>query len=238
MKKTYEIRPLHDSESATWTYLLIDKATRKAAIIDSVAENIERDLRLIAEMKLAITYIMETHIHADHVTAAAQIKSKTGAPIVLGAGAKSATDKADIYLDDGVGIMLGETAIKALSTPGHTDSCTSYLVNGAVFTGDALLIRGCGRTDFQQGDAGRLYDSVHKQLYSLPDDTRIYPGHDYKGMLLSTIGEEKVYNPRLRLENSRDDFIRIMKELKLDPPKKIDIAVPENIELGANYKAS
>lgn len=236
MPITYTVRPLFDDESSTWTYILIDNETKKAAIIDSVAEKAERDLQLMAEMNLAVSYVLETHIHADHVTAASRIKDKTGAVIILGAGARAYAKGADIYLDDGEGLMLGKTAIKALATSGHTDSCTSYLVNSAVFTGDAMLIRGCGRTDFQQGNAGRLYDNIHRKLFTLPDETRVYPAHDYKGMLYSTIGEEKLHNPRLKLENSREDFIRIMDELKLDPPKKIDIAVPENTELGQNYK--
>lgn len=236
MPITYTIRPLFDHESSTWTYILIDNETKKAAIIDSVAENAERDLKLLAEMGLAVSYVMETHIHADHVTGASRIKDKTGAAIVLGATAKASAKGADIFLGDGEGLMLGKTAIKALATPGHTDSCTCYLVNRAVFTGDTMLIRGCGRTDFQQGNAGRLYDNIHQKLYTLPDATRIYPAHDYKGMLYSTIGEEKRHNPRLKLENNRNDFIRIMNDLKLDPPQKIDIAIPENTEMGRNYK--
>lgn len=236
MTNTYIIRPLFDEESYTWTYIVMDKSSMKAAIIDSVAEQHNRDLKLLEEIGATLSYIFETHVHADHVTGASLLKEKTGAQIALGACAKNNVSGADIFLEDGEDIIMGSTTIKALATPGHTDCCTSYFTGDSVFTGDTLFIRGCGRTDFQVGNPATLYKSIHEKLFTLPDDTRVYPGHDYKGMLYSTIGEEKKHNPRLKLENSEENFINIMNNLKLDSPKKMDIAVPANMELGGNYK--
>ncbi len=227
---TYLIRPLFDPESSTWTYILTDKASGKAAIIDPVAEQAERDCKLIEELGVKLVYILETHVHADHVTGATKLKNMTGAEIVYGAA--NQIDGADKLLKDGEEIKLGSTTIKTLFTPGHTAGCVSYLAGETVFTGDALFIRGCGRTDFQGGSPETLFDSVREKLFTLPDATVVYPGHDYKGMLSSTIGEEKKYNPRLKMENSKRRFAEIMNGLKLADPKKMDVAVPANLKAG------
>jgi len=227
---TYSIRPLFDPESSTWTYILTDSATRKAAIIDPVIEQAERDYKMLQELGVTLTLILETHVHADHITGASKLKDLTGAQIAYGADNK--VSGADKLLKDGEEIKFGNTTLKALFTPGHTGGCVSYVAGNAVFTGDALFIRGCGRTDFQEGSSEKLYDSVHGKLFALPDDTVVYPGHDYKGMLCSTIGEEKKHNPRLKLENDKNRFVEIMAGLKLSDPKKMDVAVPANLKAG------
>lgn len=231
-ENSYLIRPLSDKESSTWTYIVTDKASRKSVIIDPVLENRDRDLSLIAEMNIDLEAVIETHIHADHITAASEIRNAIGAKLIYGAR-NSQVDTADQFLDHEEIYELGSTQLKALFTPGHTSGCTSFHLNGTVFTGDALLIRGCGRTDFQGGSAETLYESVRTQLFSLPDETIIHPAHDYKGMVLSSIKEEKKHNPRLKLDNTRDQFIKIMKDLNLPYPKKIDIAVPANLKSGS-----
>ena len=227
---TFTVRPLHDPESSTWTYILVDKDSEKAAIIDPVLEHVERDFRILKEMGVTLAYIMETHIHADHITAASSLKDKTGARIVYGSA--NYVDGADLLVADDEQIRMGKTNITALSTPGHTDGCTCYYTDGAVFTGDTLMIRKCGRTDFQNGSAEKLYDSVHAKLYTLPENTLVYPGHDYQGELYSTIGEEKKFNTRLKTDINKPQFVSIMNALKLDPPQKIKIAVPANERAG------
>jgi glyoxylase-like metal-dependent hydrolase (beta-lactamase superfamily II) len=231
MKETsYGLRPLFDPESSTWTYILADRDSGGAVIIDPVLEKVARDLALLKEMDLRLTHVLETHIHADHVTGAAALKDETGALIAYGAA--NDVSGADIFLQEGDGVAFGASRLKALSTPGHTDGCMSYYAGGAVFTGDTLLIRGCGRTDFQSGSAQNLFDSVRGKLFALPDETRVCPAHDYKGMVFSTIGEEKKFNPRLSLENSRERFEEIMHNLKLPRPAKMDVAVPANMRAG------
>ena len=225
-----EIRQLFDAESSTYTYLVWDAKTREAALIDSVDTQIERDLQLISELGLDLKYTLETHIHADHITASGKIREKLGSKAVVHRNSES--DCADILVADGDSIELGNQQIHILETPGHTDTCISYSIDGVVFTGDALLIRGCGRTDFQAGDAGQLYDSIHTKLFSLPDETIIYPAHDYRGFCCSTIGEEKSHNPRLGNNRPKQEFVNLMNALDLDPPKKIAEAVPGNLECG------
>ena len=222
-------RQLFDHESSTYTYLLGDETTRRAALIDPVLEQVERDLSLLAELGLQLDVVLDTHVHADHVTAAGTLRTRTGART---AGSANGAPCVNLSLGHGQVLRVGAIAITALATPGHTDDALSYLVGDRVFTGDALLIRANGRTDFQNGDPGTLYDSITRVLFRLPDDTRVYPAHDYKGMTVSTIGEEKRFNPRVA-GKSRDEFITLMKELKLPPPKKIDIAVPANRACGA-----
>ncbi len=227
---TYTIRPLHDPESSTWTYILVDNDSKEAVIIDPVLEQVERDHTLLEEMGVSLTYILETHIHADHITGASRLKDLTGAKI--GYGAANDIDGADIFLKDGEELTIGATTVKTIAAPGHTDGCTCYYVDGAVFTGDTLLIRACGRTDFQKGAAEKLYDSIHAKIFPLPDETLVYPGHNYKGMVYSTIGEEKQHNPRLKLGIDKAEFVAFMNERKLPPPKKIAIAVPANQKAG------
>lgn len=223
-------RQLQDKESSTFTYILADEETREAIIIDSVKENLERDLKLIEELKLKLLYSIETHIHADHITATKEISKKTGAKTVSPWTAD--TDCADIKIKDGDTLSFGKHQLTAIYTPGHTDTCMSYLVEGMIFTGDALFIRGTGRTDFQSGSAKALYKSITEKLYTLPAETLVYPGHDYNGMSVSTIAEEKEQNPRINDKTSEAEFIKTMSELNLPNPKKIHQAVPANLKCG------
>lgn len=223
-------RQLFDHESSTYTYLVADASTKDATIIDPVIEQVDRDLTLIRELGLQLKMILETHIHADHVTGSWELKQATKAEAVAGAGSKLAC--ADRLLKDKETIRVGSLEFQALATPGHTDSCMSYYGHGRVFTGDALLIRGCGRTDFQQGSSKKLFHSIRNVLFRLPDETLVFPAHDYKGMNCSSIGEEKAHNPRLNLHIGEDEFVQIMASLNLSPPKKIAVAVPRNQSCG------
>lgn len=222
------IRQLFDAESSTYTYLVADRATRSAALIDPVREQLERDLRLVRELGLTLAYVLETHVHADHVTSAAVLADRTGAKT---AASEHGAACVMIPLKDGSTLRLGQVVITALATPGHTLDSMSYRLPGHVFTGDALLIRGTGRTDFQGGDPGMLYDSIVGKLFPLGNDTMVWPAHDYRGMTVSTIGEEQAYNPRLVGKN-RVEFITTMSALKLAPPKHIQEAVPANLICG------
>ena len=204
----------------------------RARLIDGVKEQLKRDLQYIEELGIELLYAIETHVHADHISSAGLIRQKTGAKIVYNKAA--AIKSIDIELNDGDELLLGNYFIKAISTPGHTGGCMSYFVNGVVFTGDTLLIRGCGRTDFQQGSSAELYHSVTQKLFSLGDETIVYPGHDYNGNTCSTIAEEKQWNPRLGKQKSLDDFMVIMGNLNLALPKKINEAVPANEGCGIN----
>lgn len=224
------LRQLFDPETSTYTYLVVDEATRRAALIDPVLEQHERDLTLIRELDVDLVYVLDTHVHADHVTGSGRIAEATGARIGLAAAA--GVEHAELQLEDGQTLPLGSLEIHVISTPGHTDGCLTYLVDGSLFTGDALLIRGTGRTDFQQGSSPRLWDSITRKLFSLPDDTLVFPGHDYKGRTCSTIGEEKAHNPRVGAGKTRTEFLQLMADLKLAPPRKIKEAVPRNLLLG------
>ena len=226
----FTFRQLFDRQTCTYTYLLMDTESSEAALIDPVAELMDRDSTLIQELGLDLKYVIETHIHADHVTSSGKLKEKTGAALVL--GKKTGVDGADIYMTDGETLKLGAFEIRAIETPGHTSGCTSFYVEGHVFTGDALLVRGCGRTDFQEGSAEVLFSSVRDKLFALPDETVVCPGHDYQGRTRSSIGEEKQFNIRLRLDIGLQKFVRIMGNLQLDPPQKIDVAVPANQKFG------
>ncbi len=223
-------RQLFDKESSTFTYLLGDEASHKAVLIDPVVEHVERDLRLVEELGLELAHIFDTHVHADHVTGAGVLRTRTGATTHFSARGGPAC--ADVLLNDGDVVQLGALAVRALATPGHTDSCLSYAVGDRVFTGDALLIRGCGRTDFQQGDSALLWHSVHDKLFALPDATYVYPAHDYRGHTCSTIGEEKRLNPRLGGSSTVESFVALMGALHLPPPAKINEAVPANLACG------
>ena len=223
-------RQLFDQDTWTYTYLLGDSESKEGILIDPVLERLERDLKFIEELGIKLKYTMETHTHADHVTAATKIAEATGAIKVV--GKESGAECADRFLQDGDTLDFGRFQVKALSTPGHTSGCTSYVVDGKVFTGDALFIRGSGRTDFQGGSSDKLFDSVTQKLFALPDYMKVYPGHDYKGATVSTIGEEKAFNPRLKIGTTREQFVETMKNLKLDDPKRIHEAVPANLACG------
>lgn len=226
------LRQLFDPRSSTYTYLLADEQTRDAVLIDPVYEQFGRDAALIRELGLTLRYTIDTHVHADHVTAAWLCKEQLGSQIAVSAAAGA--EGVDLPVKDGDVIRFGGQALEARATPGHTDGCTSYVTadHRAVFTGDALLVRGAGRTDFQQGDARRLYRSVHRQIFSLPPDCTIYPGHDYQGRTATSVAEEREHNPRLGGERSEDDFVGFMDNLGLPHPKLIAVAVPANMRCG------
>jgi len=221
-------RQLFDQETWTYTYLLADKKTKEAVLIDPVLEQVERDLQLIQELGLTLKYVLDTHVHADHVTANGTLRERTACQ--TGVSHLGGADCVNLQLKDGDTIAFGAYTLSVLETPGHTDGCLSFVCGNYVFSGDALLIRGCGRTDFQQGDAGKLYDSITQKIYPLGDDKWIYPGHNYKGQMVSTIAEEKEHNPRVTL--GREGFIALMDNLNLPHPKKIHEAVPTNLACG------
>jgi sulfur dioxygenase len=224
-------RQLFDRESSTYSYLIADnRTTNEAVLVDSVLEQVERDLKLLKELNLTLKFCLETHIHADHITGTGKLRDLTGCQAIVPVNAQ--VNCADRFIKDGEIIKLGTVEIQAIETLGHTDSHMAYLVNQKrVLTGDALLIRGCGRTDFQSGDAGRLYDSVTQKLFTLPDNTLVYPAHDYHGHTVSTIEEEKQWNPRFT-ERNRSNFIKLMNNLDLSFPRKIMEAVPANKSCG------
>lgn len=221
---------LFDTESSTYTYLLVGEDGRSAVIIDPVDRHWERDLAHLKRLGLDLAYVLETHAHADHVTAAGKLREVTGATAAVPAGCGIAS--AEMQLNDGDIIRFGNgEEITVLHTPGHTAGSVSYLWRGNVFTGDTLLIDGCGRTDFQSGSSAAMYYSVTRKLFTLPDHTRVWPGHDYKGQAVSTIGWEKRHNARLA-NRSKEEFEQLMAGLDLPKPKMIDIAVPANKNLG------
>lgn len=207
-----------------------DTDTLEAALIDPVQAQVDRDIQLVRELGLTLKYTLETHVHADHVTGSGLLRQALNSIVMV--HENSQTKCADVQIKGGDFIPLGARRINVVDTPGHTDSDISYLIPGAVFTGDSLLIRGCGRTDFQSGDAARLYHSVRQQLFTLPGDTIVYPGHDYQGRCCSTIAEEMVHNPRLGNDKSLEEFVEIMNNLKLAPPKYIHEALPSNLRCG------
>ena len=231
----HDLIQLFDAESSTFTYFLIDRATREAMAIDSVDRQVDRDLALIKRLDLRLRYALETHAHADHVTGAARLIEASGALAAAPSGC--GITPANVQLQDNDALLFGVAEqVRAMHTPGHTAGSMTYLWRGNVFTGDALLIDGCGRTDFQGGDAGALYDSIHARLFTLPDITRVFPGHDYKGNSVSTIGWEKRHNARLA-NRDRAGFIDLMGNLKLPRPKMMDIFVPANRRLGIPHAA-
>lgn len=225
-------RQLFDAQSSTYTYLLADPASKAAVMIDTVYEQHERDVALLRELGLWLKYTLETHVHADHVTGAWLMKQRLGSKIVL--SKHSGASGADLLVDDGDALEVGSLRLSALSTPGHTDGCMTYVTadRALAFTGDALLIRGAGRTDFQQGDARTLFRSIKQKILSLPDDCVLYPGHDYQGRTMTTVAEEKAHNPRFGGEANETDFVGYMSNLGLPHPKQIDVAVPANLRCG------
>jgi glyoxylase-like metal-dependent hydrolase (beta-lactamase superfamily II)/rhodanese-related sulfurtransferase len=229
-------RQLFDPQSSTYTYLLADAGTREAVLIDPVFEQARRDIALIDELGLKLAWTLETHVHADHVTGAWLLREKLKSRIAL-SGASGA-EGADKYLKSGDQVSFGKQYVEARPTPGHTSGCITYVLDdrSMAFTGDALFIRGCGRTDFQQGDARALYRSVRSEIFSLPDRCLIYPGHDYRGLTVTSVGEEKLYNPRLAESIGENDFVGYMTHLGLPHPKQMDVAVPANLKCGKPEK--
>jgi sulfur dioxygenase len=221
-------RQLQDLSSSTYTYLLGDPSSGEAVLIDPVFEQAQRDAALVDELGLTLTYTLDTHLHADHITAAWRLKHLLGSRIAISAAA--GTRGADLELNAGDRIVFGERSLEARPTPGHTDGCMSFVLDdqSMVFTGDCLLIRGAGRTDFQQGNAKTLYHSVVEELFTLPDDCLVYPAHDYRGLTASSIGEEKRFNPRLGGKRNESDFEGFMRNLGLAHPNRIEEALPAN----------
>ena len=223
-------RQLFEPLSSTYTYVLGCEETGQAVLIDPVIVSMERDLSEISRLGLKLAYSVDTHIHADHITAALELKNKVGSRIA--APAFNRLPCADVGIEEGVPFQVGSIQLRPLHTPGHTAGHFAYLIGERVFTGDALLIEGCGRTDFQNGDADALDKSVHAKLFSLPDDTLVYPAHDYKDRRVSSIAQEKKRNPRLGQERTPEQFREIMANLNLPYPKFIDYAVPGNKQCG------
>ncbi len=224
------IEQLFDPATSTYSYLLWDEKTKQAALIDSVKEQLARDTKLIKQLDLDLKYTLETHIHADHVTGSGLLRDEFNSQAAVHKNSES--ECADILLSDGDTLNLGDQTIAVIYTPGHTNTDISYHIEGVLFTGDALLINGCGRTDFQSGDAKALYHSIIEKMFTLDDETIVYPGHDYNGFTSSTIGREKTFNPRLGNNKTELEFVEIMGSLILEPPARIDVAVPGNLQCG------
>ncbi len=225
-------RQLFDAASSTYTYLLGDRASGQALLIDPVFEQARRDAALVAELGLTLAWTLETHVHADHVTGAWLLRERLGSRIAVARA--SGAQGADRLLEHGERVAFGARWLGVRATPGHTGGCLTYVLDdeSCAFSGDCLLIRGCGRTDFQQGDSHALYASVRRQIFTLPAHCLVYPGHDYNGLTVTSVDEERRYNPRLGGEVSEDDFAGHMSNLHLPHPKKIDIAVPANLRCG------
>jgi glyoxylase-like metal-dependent hydrolase (beta-lactamase superfamily II) len=227
-------RQLIEADSSTYTYLIACSETRQAILIDPVLETVGRDLQLIEDLDLDLIATLETHVHADHLTGARRIRQRTGSKIACPAMLELPC--ADIGIREGTPFAVGSIELHPLFTPGHTDHHYAYLINTTaqkmLFTGDALLIDACGRTDFQSGNAAELYNSIHNQFFSLPDETLVYPAHDYEGRFVSSIAQEKARNPRLGHGRSKDEFVALMDGLDLPYPRKIDFAVPGNEACG------
>ena len=227
-----KLRQLFEKESSTYTYLLWEASSREGILIDPVDTMVDRDLKVAAEEGVKILFGVNTHAHADHITGTGILKTKVdGLKSII---SKASTAKADIHVENGDKITFGGRHVLACATPGHTEGCMSFLSDDEtmVFTGDTLLIQGCGRTDFQGGSAANLYDSIHSKLFALPDECIVYPSHYYKGRFSSKVGDEKESNPRLGGTKTKEDFIEIMNNLNLSYPKKIDVAVPANLRCG------
>lgn len=223
-------RQLFEPVSSTYTYLIACEETGRAALVDPVMPAWQRDLEVVNDLGLSLVMTIETHIHADHITSASVLRREAGSRIAF--PALDALPCADVRIEDGVPLQLGSLRIDPLHTPGHTDNHFALVTGDRVFTGDALLIDGCGRTDFQSGDARALYESVRGRLFGLPDETLVYPAHDYHGRRVSSIAQEKQRNPRLGADRTLDEFVALMENLDLPYPKFIDYAVPGNKACG------
>ena len=222
-------RQLFDSESSTYTYSIGSGPGGRALLIDPVADQVSQYLRLLRELDLNLAYAIDTHVHADHVTALGALREQTGCVTVM--GEQSQASCVDHKVKDGDLISIDDLELRAIYTPGHTDDSYCFLLGDRLFTGDTLLIRGTGRTDFQNGDPVAAYDSLFNKLLTLPDETRVFAGHDYKGWTVSTIGEERAHNPRLQVSGA-DAYADVMNNLNLPTPKLMDIAVPANLACG------
>lgn len=225
---------LFEKDSSTYTYLLGDATSREAILIDPVLEMVDRDLKLIADLELNLTTVLDTHVHADHITGAGAIRDRMKGQTKTALSRSAGVACTDLPLDDGQELKFGSHLIRVITTPGHTNSCLSFYVPSGkmVFTGDALMIRGAGRTDFQQGSSDLLFDSVTRKLFSLPGETKVYPAHDYNGQTSTTIESEIKLNPRLGGGRTKEQFRKVMSELKLALPAKIHEALPANMSCG------
>jgi len=224
-------RQVFDNKSSTYTYLIASAKGREAVIIDPVIENVESYIKLLQELDLKLVKVIDTHIHADHVTGASKLKKATNCSTLM--GEHTPADAVEIKVKDDEIIKIDQIEIKAMYTPGHTSDSYSFLMDNNLFSGDTLLINGTGRTDFQNGSSKDAYNSIFNRLLKLPEDTVLYPGHDYNGKKSSTIGNEKKFNPRLQVKNV-DEYVELMSNLNLAKPELIDINVSRNIKLGAN----
>ena len=223
-------KQIFDQKSSTYTYLIASSTGREALIIDPVLENVEDYIKLLSELDLRLVKVIDTHIHADHVTGAGKLRDKTKCVTIM--GDHTPADAVEIKVKDEEVIKLDELNIRALYTPGHTSDSFSFLMDNYLFSGDTLLINGTGRTDFQNGNAKDSYDSIFHKLLRLPSETLLYPGHDYNGKMVSSIGKEKKFNPRLQI-NDVDEYIEIMNNLNLKTPDQIDFNIASNLKLGS-----
>ncbi|MFL6798837.1 MAG: MBL fold metallo-hydrolase [Xanthobacteraceae bacterium] len=226
-------RQLFDQVSGTYSYLLASRPGGEALIIDPVLENVDRYLQLVHELNLKLVKAVDTHLHADHITGLGALRDKTHCITVMGEQTKA--DVVSMRLADGEKLTIEGLSLEAIYTPGHTDDSYSFIMPDRVFTGDTLLIRGTGRTDFQNGNPRAQYDSIFGRLLQLPEPTLVYPAHDYKGDTVSTIGEEKAFNPRLQVK-SIEEYVELMNNLKLGSPKMMDVAVPANMKVGLHQE--
>ncbi|KAM5236876.1 persulfide dioxygenase ETHE1, mitochondrial [Ctenodactylus gundi] len=230
------LRQMFEPKSCTYTYLLGDRETGEAILIDPVLETASRDAKLVKELGLRLLYAVNTHCHADHITGSGALRSLLpGCQSVI---SRLSGAQADQHIEDGDSIPFGRFSLETRASPGHTPGCVTFVLNdhSMAFTGDALLIRGCGRTDFQQGCAKTLYHSVHQKIFTLPGDCLVYPAHDYCGLTVSTVEEERTLNPRLTL--TCEEFIKVMDNLNLPKPQQIDVAVPANMRCGIQSSPS
>ena len=224
-------KQVFDQKSSTYTYLIASAKGREAVIIDPVIENVEKYISLLQELDLKLVKVIDTHIHADHITGASKLKKATNCSTIM--GEHTPADAVEIKVKDGEKVKIDQIEIKAIYTPGHTSDSYSFMMGKYLFSGDTLLINGTGRTDFQNGSSEDAYNSLFNKLLKLPDDTLLYPGHDYNGKLVSTIGNEKKLNPRLQV-NSADEYAEIMSKLNLSKPELMDSNIQSNIRLGSN----
>ena len=226
-------RQLFDTTSSTYTYLIASRRGGEALIVDPVLERVDRYLQLLRELDLRLVKAIDTHLHADHITGLGELRDRTRCITIM--GEQSGADVVSMRVSDGDKIIAEGISLQVMYTPGHTDDSYSFMMGDRVFTGDTLLIRGTGRTDFQNGDPRAQYASIFNRLLKLPDDTLIYPAHDYKGDTVSTIGEERAFNPRLQV-GSLQEYVDLMQSLNLPNPKMMDVAVPANMKVGLSQE--